>query len=649
MARTRSRGTLVDYLVVAIEPALIMIMVGSLMFFLLDTWYEGPALDRFRWILFWFVFGIVLITRVSMQIGTELAKGYGLALGGSVALVATVLGGFQPFLLMVMGIVWWATHKLTFDCTLMDEDQDTGVGLLQDSGLDPSALADDGGSAADAKGRSDDDPEAMESSLMPDRPRWKFWARDPAEKRRPHAPGVWLIYFTVASLPLFGLGQWLVPAVEEERRAWLFLYFLAYIASAMGLLLGTSFLNLRRYLRRRKLKMPAAMTATWLTTGAILIVGLTLAAAVLPLPLSAMRTARGSASKSSDLRASKYAVLKDSGVQGEGARSEGEAALKAGRKQPSSGKAEGSGKTNDPNASQQVNGRGKQGGSGKSGRSKSGQAKGQATASQNGQQGRSGSQQDRSGDQGKGRDRSGEQAKGQDQGKSQEGRSREQAEGKDEAEKGEKGSESGDEKSSQENPSQGDSSSRAPNLPSLPLLGLDWLRIPIMAAGLAIVIFGLIRYGRDFWRGLLAFIRSLLAGLGFGWERKKEEGDGGAAEEPAPPPRPFSSFVNPFDAGLDHQLTADDLVVYSFEALEAWAYEHELARSPHETPTEFVNRVARAHPGLGPDASRLVGYFVTIVYGQRGFRSEVLPPLQRFWRALEGSGAPVMAEAAMES
>ncbi len=113
-----------------------MIMVGSLMFFLLDLWYEGPVLDRLRWILFWFVFGIVLITRVSMQIGSSLATGYGVALGGAVALVATVLAGIQPFLIVIMGVVWWATHKLTFDCTLLDEDQDAGVGLLQESGLE---------------------------------------------------------------------------------------------------------------------------------------------------------------------------------------------------------------------------------------------------------------------------------------------------------------------------------------------------------------------------------------------------------------------------------------------------------------------------------------------------------------------------------
>ena len=178
-----------------------------------------------------------------------------------------------------MGVVWWATHKLTFDCTLLDEDQDAGVGLLQESGLDPSALADTSEAATDSTARSNDDPEAMDTSLLPHRPWWKLWELDAGEARRPHAPGVWLIYFTIASLPLFGLGQWLVPAVEEDRRAWLFLYFLAYIASGMGLLLATSFLNLRRYLRRRKLKMPAAMTATWLSTGAILIVGLTVLAA----------------------------------------------------------------------------------------------------------------------------------------------------------------------------------------------------------------------------------------------------------------------------------------------------------------------------------------------------------------------------------
>ena len=159
-----------------------------------------------------------------------------------------------------------------------------------------------------------------------------------------------------------------------------------------------------------------------------------------------------------------------------------------------------------------------------------------------------------------------------------------------------------------------------------------------------ILIFGLIRYGRDFLEVLRALLAALLGGLGFGWGKKREKDAAGEADEPVPPPRPFASYANPFDAGLDHQLRPDDLVLYSFEALEAWAYEHELARSPHETPMEFAGRIGEARPDLGPDATRVVGYFVTIVYGQQGFQSEVLPPLRRFWRALEGSHGAVLEE-----
>ena len=177
---------------------------------------------------------------------------------------------------------------------------------------------------------------------------------------------------------------------------------------------------------------------------------------------------------------------------------------------------------------------------------------------------------------------------------------------------------------------------------------MDWLQTPITVVGIVIVIFGLIRYGRDFLEVLRALLAALLAGFGFGWGKKREKDSGGEADEPVPPPRPFSSYANPFDVGLDQQLTPDDLVIYSFEALEAWAYEHELARSPHETPSEFASRVGQARADLGPDATRMVGYFVMIVYGQRGFRSEILPPLRQFWRALEGSGGAVLAEPAME-
>lgn len=616
MARKDSRGTLDDHLVAAIVPALIMGMVGGLMFFLLDLWYEGPFLARLRWILFWFVLGIVLITRVGMQIGNDLAKGYGLALGGAVALVATSLAGFQPFLLALMGLVWWATHKLTYDCTLVDENQDAGVGLLEESGLAPSSP-----DPADTH----DAPEGQAASLLPQRPWWKVGGRDADEASRPHPPGVWLIYFSLATLPIFGFGQAFVPAVEADRRTVVLFYFLIYITCGMGLLLATSFLNLRRYLRRRKISMPAAMTATWLTTGACMIAALSLAAAVLLPSLSGFRAIEGSTFGPSGHRASRWAMLKDGGVQGDGAPSEGDAASKAAHPPEESSEPEGSGKTNDLNAARQTNGRGRQGGNRGQGRAKSGARTGKSSSSKG----------NKAGNQGRSQEQASTPGKGQGQSK--------QANKAESSPQDNKVQGSGQDAESSSNQDQG--SSQAVQPPSLAFQAPSWLRIPILIVGLAFLGLGAIRYGPDLLRGLVALLAALLGGLWFGGPRKrklKEAAD--ASPAPEPPAQPFAAYANPFDVGLDRSLTPDDLVVYTFEALEAWAYEHGLGRSPHETPTEFVQRLGKARPELNTDTPRVVSYFVTITYGRRGLKPEILPALRRCWRTLEGSGASAFAE-----
>ncbi len=401
---------------------------------------------------------------------------------------------------------------------------------------------------------------------------------------------------------MFGLGQWFVPAVEEDRRAFLFLYFLAYISSGMGLLLATSFLNLRRYLRQRKLKMPAAMTATWLSTGAIVIVGLTVLAAALPFPGTLASVLRGSSKSASNLRASRVAILKDSGVKGEGAE----------------------GQKNDPDAAQQTSGKGKGGGKSGPGSSKSGAASGKPSSAKSGAAGKQGSPR---------RDQSGDQ-------KSQDARSEAKADRGEDAEKRSsqddpKSPDQGDEKSTRDKQNPGNASN-PPSRPPLSFQAPSWLQKLLTVVGACVVIYGLFRYGPfliDVFRDLIA---SLFGGLwGSGRKRRpKETAD--QPSEPVVPPRPFASFADPFASGLAQRFTPDDLVIYSFEALEAWAFEHDLARSPHETPSEFVVRIGRARADLRQDATRLAGFFVTIVYGQRGFEAEVLPPLRQFWRALQG-------------
>ena len=62
---------------------------------------------------------------------------------------------------------------------------------------------------------------------------------------------MWIIYFSLAALPLFGLGQALIPVEEEARRRTTFWLLVCYVAAGIGLMLTTCFLGLRRYLRQK--------------------------------------------------------------------------------------------------------------------------------------------------------------------------------------------------------------------------------------------------------------------------------------------------------------------------------------------------------------------------------------------------------------
>src|SRR3954466_3705418 len=129
MAR-RSPETLADYLVVAIAPALIMLLVGSLMWFLVEVFYQGEFKGRMLWIMAMFVIALVGIPRISIGEGVARASLFGWALAASVAFVLSrlvqdglVLGG------LVMVLVWWAAHQLTWDCTVCEENHDlSGAG-----------------------------------------------------------------------------------------------------------------------------------------------------------------------------------------------------------------------------------------------------------------------------------------------------------------------------------------------------------------------------------------------------------------------------------------------------------------------------------------------------------------------------------------
>ena len=59
MAAEREAPTATDYVVTALSPVLVMLMVGSLVFFLVEVLYAGLYSDRLLYTFFFFVVGAV--------------------------------------------------------------------------------------------------------------------------------------------------------------------------------------------------------------------------------------------------------------------------------------------------------------------------------------------------------------------------------------------------------------------------------------------------------------------------------------------------------------------------------------------------------------------------------------------------------------
>src|SRR5262249_28014886 len=140
---------------------------------------------------------------------------------------------------------------------------------------------------------------------------WERYRRYRQNRKKRHTPGTWVVYFSLAALPIFGLGQTFIPVEDSARRYNVFLLMGIYTASGLGLLLTRCFLGLRRYLRQRRIQMPIAMAGTWLGMGVALIAVLLLVGAFLPRPQSETPLVNMDSVASGDRKASDYAVKGD--------------------------------------------------------------------------------------------------------------------------------------------------------------------------------------------------------------------------------------------------------------------------------------------------------------------------------------------------
>lgn len=635
MPADRESPTAADYAVTAISPALIMMMVGSLVFFLITVLPTGDYKERLLYTTFFFVFGAVLIARIAIQYDAARAGLYGVGLGIVTFLAMSAYVDYPAGTALksvgwlvnlgLMGLIWWSAHKLTWDCTHVDENRDaSGRGLLSAAGLDADQKAepddrqpepvgsDPQGSEKEPGGKKKKKKKQKKQSAFG---AWtaRWWAHHEKQNGKPHTPGVWVIYFSLAALPLFAVGQSLIPADDADRRRAAFYQMGVYVGSGLGLLVTTSLLGLRRYLRQRKAKMPASLTAGWLGLGAVLIAVFLVVGAFLPRPYSEVPWFGLPQAGKSEREASKYAQLRDSAGKGEGA--EGDVTEK--------GQGSAVGKNGDPGGNKGEKGSGGHGDGGRGGQG------GKQTAG-NGKNGKSGSD-----SRGRGSKSS---ESGEDKDDPQSGRGG----GTDREGKDAQGQSKGRERSSGRSP---------PNTQLGGAIGkvaefLKWIVLAVVVF-LVIVLFALaiLRYLAPFteWaRNLLDALRNWWAGL-FGRKASPGREPGEVVEDRGRPrPPPFHTFSNPFEDGTAGGRDPEELVEYTFSALDSWAWDRGHGRQPTETPLEFAARLGEEFTDFAASLRRLATLYARVAYATGPLPADTPQFLEQFWDQLI-HGADVVA------
>jgi hypothetical protein len=81
-------------------------------------------------------------------------------------------------------------------------------------------------------------------------------------------------------------------------------------------------------------------------------------------------------------------------------------------------------------------------------------------------------------------------------------------------------------------------------------------------------------------------------------------------------PPPFHAYSNPFVDGSAETRDPADLVAYTFEALDAWAWDQDAGREAPETPLEFLARLADLHPDLAEVLTRFAKVYARVTYSQ---------------------------------
>jgi hypothetical protein len=641
------RPSSMDYALAGIAPFFIIGMIGSLTFFLITVFYRGDYPARLMWILGLYTFAAVLIARIAIEQTRTYAMGYMVCLGLATLLVAPQFIAIQgpmswltlPLLVFFLVLIAFLADRITFDCTSINEaDASSGVGLLQSLGINKA--------------------ETFEKSK-------ELQSRPGAylKRRKKHNPGVWVLYFALMVLPLFGIGQFFIRDVSSRLFSHRLLFI--YLFCTLSLLVLISLLSLRKYLRERSIDMEIPFAVRWLSMGIAAVFALLLVFALLPIPNQSMWSWDFPLTISSrdDLQANRF------GWGNEGVADENAVPPKAQNgKQPDApngpegnradqqddaGAKPGDGKANPKE--QGGNEKGEQGGKG--GQGKKGEQKTESgkEAQRNGNDQSNKQDSSSNGDQ----EKQGQQGNGDQQGKDVSQRKEEQKQNGKQPGNGEKkesneqqgkaeqqkrgeplnGEENPRDKEKQ-NPQQRDPQEAGqPQPEQVPPANqptptpqsswsMQWNLGPIFQwlVVLALLIVAVV-YGIKYRQAILNFFNQLL-----GRTTKDSPTESGPNEaKVADLFPPFLSFQNPF---ATRGMPTEQIVRQMFRAIQSWGYERRVVRSVEETPDEYVRRLGRRYPEQMQNLMSLGLLYGRIAYARGKVASQELAPLQELWQWL---------------
>jgi hypothetical protein len=164
-----------------------------------------------------------------------------------------------------------------------------------------------------------------------------------------------------------------------------------------------------------------------------------------------------------------------------------------------------------------------------------------------------------------------------------------------------------------------------------------WLRYLAIALIVIAVVVAFIYYRHEIAAGFkrfLAAIQSWWAGL-FGRKLKITPAVAAAmaADKPPDPPKPFDWFSNPFD-NPDEFDSPEEMVRYTFDALQSWAHEQSLGRKQDETALEFAERLGTKRGALDKSFRRLADIYSRVAYARGRVTPSALDWLRQFWQEL---------------